>query len=567
MNKRYAFLFAAICTLFWSVGARAQLANPKVQVIFWGSEYVGSPRVAATMTLVRDLVTGSFMGGAQQYGIHTGTVIDIGSPIVLTTPTPPATINHSGVRTLLTGWLQSGAVTPVPQVNESSVMYLIMPPTNKTLTPYFCDCDTPTPGFQGIHWNDKYNAASTQNDLIYAMVKTYDQTNPFTFASNLAPDIAHELIEAFNDPIGGRLELGDPCEGDSYTYVGPSSASYGVDQYWSVGDNYCWQPSKFAPLLPLIGWTGSTFSTAAPEMSVTFGIVQLRGGMSSTGANSTTFRLPPGYAPTTKVYVPADLANGNFGRLIIGPAGDVLVQGQGGNLADAETFTSLEGVSFAIDATGFTALALQNGWTDTTFGTRHPAVKYDSDAGIIRFEGAMSTAGTNMLAFTLPFTFAPSSAVFVPAGLCSASKGRLNIQPDGTVSVTEFDGQFSEAQCFTSLEGVTFAFDAFGSTALTPSNGWSGTTPWSTRPPAVTLTNGVVHFQGAVRGGSSTTLFTLPSAFIPKSDVYVTVALCSSLGRLYINSKTGAVSVQMANSDPFSDAQCLTSLEGASYAL
>jgi hypothetical protein len=55
----------------------------------------------------------------------------------------------------------------------------------------------------------------------------------------------------------------------------------------------------------------------------------------------------------------------------------------------------------------------------------------------------------------------------VPVDLCNATNGRLDIAPSGTVSVEQQNGDpFTNAQCFTSLDGVSFAKSATSFTAL-----------------------------------------------------------------------------------------------------
>jgi hypothetical protein len=41
--------------------------------------------------------------------------------------------------------------------------------------------------------------------------------------------------------------------------------------------------------------------------------------------------------------------------------------------------------------------------------------------------------------------------------LCNATNGRLDIQPTGVVTVEAEGGTFGNAQCFTSLDGASFA--------------------------------------------------------------------------------------------------------------
>jgi len=207
-----------------------------------------------------------------------------------------------------------------------------------------------------------------------------------------------------------------------------------------------------------------------------------------------------------------------------------------------------------------TQLALQNGWTNAPYSTRNAGVALVS--GLVQFKGAIAN-GIDPVAFTLPSAFRPLTNVYVPVDLCNAHKGRLFIQPTGVVSV-QAEGAFSDAQCFTSLEGASFALSAASFTALILGNGWTDA-PFSTRNAAVTNVGGIVHLEGAIASGTPSPAFTLPIGFRPVTDVYVPVGLCGAhKGRLYIQ-PTGVVSVETEGA--FSDAQCFTSLEGASFAL
>jgi hypothetical protein len=133
----------------------------------------------------------------------------------------------------------------------------------------------------------------------------------------------------------------------------------------------------------------------------------------------------------------------------------VIVNAEGNAFSNAACFTSLDGASFAKSATSFTSLTLQNGWTGSPFGTSAPAVRAIS--GIIQFKGAIATSGTNPVPFTLPTGFRPATVVFVPVDLCNATNGRLQIDPSGTVTVEAEGSAFSNAACFTSLDGASFA--------------------------------------------------------------------------------------------------------------
>jgi hypothetical protein len=107
-------------------------------------------------------------------------------------------------------------------------------------------------------------------------------------------------------------------------------------------------------------------------------------------------------------------------------------------------------------ASAFKLLTLQNGWTGGPFSTSLPAVAKIN--GIVYFKGAMSTSGSNPVAFTLPPALRPAKAVYVTVDLANAVPGRLIITPNGVVSVEPMTGfGFQYAATFTSLDGAHFA--------------------------------------------------------------------------------------------------------------
>ena len=101
------------------------------------------------------------------------------------------------------------------------------------------------------------------------------------------------------------------------------------------------------------------------------------------------------------------------------------------------------------------AAALRDGWFNSPFRTSAPAVRTIS--GIAHFKGAIATLGTNPVPFILPAGFRPAAVVFVQVDLCTATNGRLQIEPTGRVTVQAEGGEFANAACFTSLDGVSFA--------------------------------------------------------------------------------------------------------------
>jgi hypothetical protein len=99
-------------------------------------------------------------------------------------------------------------------------------------------------------------------------------------------------------------------------------------------------------------------------------------------------------------------------------------------------------------------------------------------------------------------------------------------------------------------------------TPLTLQNGWTGS-PFGTGAPAVRSASHVVTFKGALAGGTSADLFTLPPKDAPATDVYVPVDLYySANGRLHIR-PSGLVSVETEGA--FVNAQGFISLDGVSF--
>jgi hypothetical protein len=315
----------------------------------------------------------------------------------------------------------------------------------------------------------------------------------------------------------------------------------------------------FTPLTLHNGWVNYGNGSARAAVTRINGIVYLKGGIKTTGNSSVPFTLPAGDRPAHIVYVPVDLCTGDSGRLNIAPSGVVSVQADGGTWANAQCFTSLDGVSFATSASKFAPLTLKNGWVKYGSGTASPAVRISS--GIVHFEGAMQTSGSNPVAFTLPKAYRPELRIFVPVDLCDATIGGVGIYPDGTVSVEGAGEDFSNAQCFTSLDGVSFAPKAKSFTPLKLENNWT----WhglASDPPAVRISSGIVQLEGDMyNNGVNPVPFTLPAAFRPAHDVAVKITLCGrESGELVIG--PGGEATVRAGGGIWSNAQCQTSLDG-----
>jgi len=102
-------------------------------------------------------------------------------------------------------------------------------------------------------------------------------------------------------------------------------------------------------------------------------------------------------------------------------------------------------------------------------------------------------------------------------------------------------------------------------TSLALKNGWADY-GFGSAAPAVTNINGIVHLRGNIRtNGTNDEPFILPAGLRPTHLVYVPVGLCgANNGRLKILSD-GEVFVE-AEGGTLSNAECMTSLDGAEFA-
>jgi hypothetical protein len=211
-------------------------------------------------------------------------------------------------------------------------------------------------------------------------------------------------------------------------------------------------------------------------------------------------------------------------------------------------------------------LTLLNGWEQYSPQTGRPDVAIDKH-NVVHLRGAINQdAGSASIAFILPLKYRPNRSVYAPVTMLNGAFGRLIIEKNGQVSVQAAE-DYSDAQQFTSLEGVTFSKAAapLQYSNIVLKNNWTEYDAITGKPAAAIDTNNVVHLKGAIKQttGSIALAFTLAPKFRPSRDVYIhTNALLGRPARLNIHSN-GDVFVQAAGS--FDDAQAFTSLEGVSY--
>jgi hypothetical protein len=333
------------------------------------------------------------------------------------------------------------------------------------------------------------------------------------------------------------------------------------------------------------GWTGGPYGTGLAKVELVDGVVHFSGAIATSGTDPQAFTLPVGLRPRFNVFVPVDMCNATNGALYISPSGAVTVVAK--NWSNAQCFTSLDGVSYVQDQqlwwlnnpnTAGAWLSPTSGWWSGQVNVNPPngpdgaaPAAFEEVNGVVYLSGAIATSGTNALAFTLPPEFRPSYNVFVNVNLCGNADGRLDISPDGDVTVQAEGGAWGNAQCLTSLDGASFVPSTISPylpsplTELTLQPGWTGGPYGTAFPQPIGDVSSLVELQGAIAtSGTNPVAFTLPPALRPEYNRFVPVDMCNGTnGRLDIY-PDGDVQVE-AEGGAWGNARCFTSLDGVSF--
>jgi len=332
------------------------------------------------------------------------------------------------------------------------------------------------------------------------------------------------------------------------------------------------------------GWTNYWGAAVPPAVGVVNGVVTFRGALNGSNATSDiAFYLPAQFRPyfqyagqthvgTDIISVRVAMAGTAQGTLQYVPD---LFGGQGNPHAvriipdnpssgSPKSFVSLDGVTFDRTVDNSTPLQPDPSWSPV-YARRlqgpHTAGAYVKNVdGFVRFQGYLTSSQTFPgYLFTLPSQYRTNETVSVPVNL-EGSWGYLSIYPSGDVYV---GGNPPAAANGTSLEGAFYSRTLSGNSPLALVNGWSA---YSTRAVRVGKNDDVVRFQGAISGGTSGTLATLPSNMRPSKPVtLLAVAYGGVPARIVVNTN-GNVTVDTTN-PPLWVSSLYLSLDGLSFAL
>lgn len=288
-------------------GTPVLIPHVQIVLVLWDHYYITNPlAVGFAKQLITDLVTGPFMNGLAQYGIHRGSLVN--TIVVDTASSNPASnfpapstwdIGDGNDATQILTWINNGNVTPKPQRPSKgappNILYLLFMPRSTQLTNGTNTDGSPNTNVCGWHHNAKLGD-SDNTPVYWGLVRTdtaaANTTSEQAFVDSVAFCVSHELSEAVTNPDGNGFfapnvqgqscEIGDLCEADSagnlklvsYTVSG---RTYQVEQYWSNWDNACingdqpvslrkfakainFDPANGLRSLPLLGQNANTIS-------------------------------------------------------------------------------------------------------------------------------------------------------------------------------------------------------------------------------------------------------------------------------------------------------------------
>jgi hypothetical protein len=327
------------------------------------------------------------------------------------------------------------------------------------------------------------------------------------------------------------------------------------------------------------GWQNYNGTSNPPAVGMINGITVFRGALKASNPTSVAFAtLPAAFQPNPNgnfIEMRVALAGSVGGSVVFnftGGANTLEIYEDGTSPAGfgpaSKTMTSLDGASF--DQAAGTALVSAGTW-HSHYGFRQldPAtgsyVKLVN--GFVRFQGFLQNSDTNPLDYTglvfnIPSQFRPGNTVLVPLAMDAAdanqSWGQLAIYPTGDCYLN-FNPPSATAG--TSFEGVSFSLTNTGNIPLPLANGWSA---YSARQVKIGNANSVVRFQGAIRGGTSTTIANLPAGYRPPRTVYLVAGANGPVPVRIIVDPSGAVSFDGTS---VSNAAVLLSLDGVSFGI
>jgi hypothetical protein len=279
------------------------------------------------------------------------------------------------------------------------------------------------------------------------------------------------------------------------------------------------------------GWSSHVEISGAPSWAVKGGVVYLSGSLFQASGTDVNFTILPRAArPARALILPVYTYGDTNGWLEIYPNGYVYANSN--PYSEAQSYTSLAGVSFRGAGTATHKLTLRNGWKfDGGFWNSKPS--YAISSGVVYLSGSMhQTSGSSDIFAILPKAARPAHDEYITVSTSGGVPGVLLIYPDGVMAA--YSGN---ARSLTFLGGVSYPQATLARHKLALRDGWiSGQSHYGTGDPSYSVTGGVVHLSGSlIQPGGGDAFAHLPRGTRPAHDLYIKVYTYNgSVGTLFI---------------------------------
>jgi hypothetical protein len=335
---------------------------------------------------------------------------------------------------------------------------------------------------------------------------------------------------------GGRAVLAGVLASLALAALGASAASVPA----ASASSYCaWQP-----LTLNTSWqsAGSDWGTGDPAFCVTGdGIVHLSGSLKEPSGGPSEFATLPSWAwPFHAVRFSVYTYGGSAEDLQIDPNGNMFTyMTLSATYPEDELYTSLAGVSFRASWSTGQNLTLLHGWASaqSSYGSADPS--YSLSGGVVHLSGGLTGTqvpgglGDQAPVFAvLPSGARPDYCTAAPVYTYDAGQ-TVQADPQGVMEAFGNGGTIygTDAQHFTSLDGVAFPVAGTIWQPLTLVNGWSQhpgiCATGNNGSPSYYISGGVVYLTGTLAQpipNGNGYFAQLPPGARPTHNLYLTLS-------------------------------------------
>jgi hypothetical protein len=204
---------------------------------------------------LHDIISSNYIGLLNEYNVGPAT---LENTISIGYEAGPQTLSEGDIQNTIVGWINQ-ALLPIPDQDETNLLFLLFVPSAVTLTLDGVSQNDPKNGFAGYHNWGMFAKVIGKNNLFYAVICWSGSVPVMTFVAS------HELAEAFTDRSGngwysddvqvlfwgGGREIADICTCPGGQALQTAGGSI-VCSYWRNSVGRCLQQSDLTPTASVV---------------------------------------------------------------------------------------------------------------------------------------------------------------------------------------------------------------------------------------------------------------------------------------------------------------------------